>query len=74
MLQRIGNSFICYRFKFDLLSSSVFDLYGISLQVFFFFFYHKGQKYLLVTVLLLTLEQCRGLRAPNSPHSGKTSC
>ena len=72
MLQRIGNSFIRYRFKFDLLSSSVFDLYGISLQVFFFFFlYHKGQKYLLVTVLLLTLEQCRGLGAPTLPTVGK---
>lgn len=63
MLQRIGNNFICYRFKFYLLSSSVFDLYGIYLQV-LFCFYHKGQKYLLVTVLLLTLEQCRGLGAP----------
>lgn len=32
-----------------------------------FFFYHKGQKYLLVTVLLLTLEQCRELGPPTLP-------
>lgn len=62
MLQRIGSSFICYRFKFDLLSSSVFDLYGIYRR--FFFFY---QNYLLVTVLLLTFEQCREMGAPTLP-------
>lgn len=71
MLQRIGNSFICYRFKFDLLSSSVFDLYGISLQVFFFFSIIKAKSIYWLQCFCWPLNNAGGWGLPTLPTVGK---